>query len=95
MKDEFCNLPTFERSWDRIEILLKSDYFRALLKEDEKNASAPGFEEKLSKLDLMILGFLWCSGSKADKAEVLFNITGTYRLANAVSGRSSANASMI
>jgi hypothetical protein len=69
-----------ERSWDRIEMLLRNEFFRKLLSEDSENARKPGFEEKLSKLDLMIMGFLWCSGLKPQKAEVLFNITGTYRL---------------
>jgi hypothetical protein len=53
-------LPTFERAWDRIEILFSSGFFRELISEDEELSQGTEFEHKLSKLDLGIMGFLWC-----------------------------------
>jgi hypothetical protein len=53
------------------------------------------FSLKLSKLDLGIMGFLWCQGSKEEKAEYMFNLSTIYRITNAAAGRGSANSSMV
>ena len=76
---EFCGaLPTFEKNWDRVEQLLQDPYFRDLLSEDtERYHNQGNFDRKISTIDLGILGFAWCSGTKEQKAQFLFNLAKT------------------
>ena len=68
-------LPTFENNWDRIELLFSNEFFRSVLREDEhQNENCYNFDQRLSKMEVAIIGLLWCKGDNDEKSEYLFNL---------------------
>ena len=55
--------PSFRENWDRIEKFLEAPIFREVLNEDTKRAKKYDVNEYLTKIDMGILGFLWCQGT--------------------------------
>ena len=64
------------KDWANIELVLKQEIFREDLRKniekgDERHAD---IDNLCSKLVVGALGFLWCKGSKEDKAEFFFDL---------------------
>ena len=48
--------------------------FRDVLYEDKKRAKKYDIDQFMSKIDIGLLGFLWCQGTREDKAAFLFDL---------------------
>jgi hypothetical protein len=74
---EFCQIRTIEMSKDRIHRLFKLDFFTEILREDKERFDLMTQEQVDSiccKLDVGLMGLLWCKGALEDKANFLFNL---------------------
>ena len=75
-KQEFCEIQSIRDHWESIEKLLRAEIFRASLR--EYNGSDPrknDMENLCDKLVVGAIGFLWCKGTREEKAEFLFDLS--------------------
>ena len=77
-KKEFTEIKSILEHWDRIENLLRHKIFRQSLidcnEKDDTRIRDIGVENLCNKLVVGALGFLWCKGTKEEKAEFLFDL---------------------
>lgn len=75
--EEFSQIPTIAKSEDRVRRLFKLDYFIEVLREDAdryKLMTPEQLDSICCKLDVGLIGLLWCKGDLEDKANFLFNL---------------------
>lgn len=77
LKESFCMIETLSKNWDRIELLLRQEPFKEKLREDKETVKQLGadFNDFICKIDVGVIGYLWCIGEQYDKANFLFNLT--------------------
>lgn len=74
---EFSQIHTIAMSKERIQRLFKLGFFTEVLQEDEERYGLMTPEQLDSiccKLDVGLIGLLWCQGALEDKANYLFNL---------------------
>jgi hypothetical protein len=77
LMEEFSQIPTIAKSKDRIQRLFKEDFFIEVLREDKERydlMTPDQLDSVCCKLDVGLIGLLWCKGDLEDKANFLFNL---------------------
>ena len=58
---------------------MKSQVFKRVFTDPDKSFGNIEWDNTLCKLDIGILGFLWCSGDNEQKANFFFNLSKVYK----------------